>query len=1265
MIKLVYVPIRFSTEGVVSEFIKHEKGKSYTRYIEEFSKLPEGLDLKKCSVIDAGAVIEILDGEPEAMTTIVITPKIEWFAIVALGKAIWAYGIAHPYIFWATVVSLSYSVYSALTTKPRTPTFGGIGSGLDESSPTYGWEGIKQTCEPGIPVSIPYGEHRVGGNVINEYIRTDGDKNYYHCLTALGEGEIESIDEGMINKNPIANFSGVTITKRYGTNAQTVIPNFEDLHNLSAAINVELLKNDPYTYTTVDSDVEAFEIHLSLSSGLWQQNSETGQLSAWAVTYRVEYKLAADPVYTDLGTTTISTKNRSTVRRVFKKAGLTAGQYNIRITRTSNDSDDYHTGIMYLQYFDEIKCDDLSYPNTALVAVEALATNELSSSAPNITWVRKGRKVSIPAVLLGSVVQVWDDYYYDPDSSKFKLLVDDTELTWDAVTYVDAYSANPIWCCRDLVLATRYGLGGFIDSDVFANNARLLEMALYCEEKIQNGEGGYEKRHRLDVEIDSLTAALDLITQLSASFNAFPYYSEGLVGLLVDKPITLPSQEFGMGNVKGFSQNWKSLNEVPNVIEVTFNDKDKAYEQDTVMITDEDALAAGDPVRPLKIRVFCTRVSQAIRAGRYALYVAKYIVRTISFKASIDAILCQVGDRFNFSHDVPQWGFSGRLETGSTTTVLNLDRDVTIEAGKTYVVEVRHGADVIESRTVITAPSTCSSVEVSVAYSSAPEADAVFSFGEETIATKAFRLISLERLSTDEVELVGIEYDSRVYSNVDTDVTLPDTNYSALTFDTPVVTDLTLTERLVKLGDGTIENCIDIWFTLPSMSGKYIWAYERAKIYLSDDGGASWIYQGETTGSSYTIQQGLRDSITYQVAIISSSKIGGDKRIADSPSSSITIVGKSAAPSDVTGFVVRQSRDRLFYTWTDITDIDKAGYEIRFGTSWGSGELVAGSIKQNLLNSFLIQIGTDQSFWIKSLDTSGNYSTNATEGLVTVENVPFTNLIETYSEQTAWGGDKVNLDKVGDNLAFDTASSSPSASPSASASPSESASSSPSGTASASASVSESASASPSASPSPGTYLTGTYVTPIRDVGYVASFKIGVEAVATVSGDDTFQDFGDMTFDEMEEAMRFSGSELPGALSFEIKHSESESDLSDASWEDWYAGDYTCRYFSLRMTMTRTSYSQDLVCTQFDYYADLPDVDDFGTGEVTVAADGIEIVFNKEYHVAPSVNINILTGDGFLWKFSVVPDLTDCTIKLYDTSAVVKTGTFRWDSHGV
>jgi len=278
--------------------------------------------------------------------------------------------------------------------------------------------------------------------------------------------------------------------------------------------------------------------------------------------------------------------------------------------------------------------------------------------------------------------------------------------------------------------------------------------------------------------------------------------------------------------------------------------------------------------------------------------------------------------------------------------------------------------------------------------------------------------------------------------------------------------------------------------------------------------------------------------------------------------------------------------------------------------------LIATGIKQTSLLNINLRTGTAQSYWIKAIDTSGNYSATATQGLITIDNIPFTNIIQSYSEQTAWGGTKSDTTTSGNNLILSTGK------------------------------------------------LTGTYVTPVRDLGFVATMKVGINSVATVSGDSTWDQEPDgATWDQLSDTERWSGEEVPGALAFEIKTSEDNSTWSD--WTAWQPGDFKFRYFQLRMTMTRQDVGQALECSQLDYYADLPDVDDFGTDSVSTASSGKAVTFNKTYHQTPSVNIDIRSGSAYLHKFSVVPDTTGFTVKLYDLGGTAQTGDFSWHAHGV
>jgi predicted phage tail protein len=961
MITVKHIPNLLSNDHRKDVSVDFDRDWSIERYLQA-----SGFDYDGMRFIVSGRSVDDLSKRIDNGDEILIVPHMEfdpgtWAAIVAVFKVITTV---------VTIASAVYSVYQAVTFKqPATPNFGSNGDGLDESSPTYGWDGVQTIQEVGTPVPIVYGEHIVGGNIINSFVNTDGDKNYLNVLLALCEGEIESISELKVNDNPSANFDGITTYQRLGTNADSVIANFGDLHNLIAQSQL-LTQGNSYVYTTAGIDVEAFELHFTLLNGLYEQNQSSGALETWNVTYRVEYKLSTSGTYIDLGLTTISAKSRSAVRRIFRQEGLTPGQYDIRVTRTSEDTSTYKVGDLSLTNIDEIKTDDLAYPNTAKLGIKALATDQLSGSMPNFTCVVKGKKVNVPQVMFSAVEVPWEDYYWDPLGEVYKRFIDDGVCSWDGSTYVERWCANPVWCLKDLFLNSRYGLGEFIDTQS-VDDGLFLEMSRYCEEVVADGEGGREKRFRMDVVIDSPSRVPDLLMQLAGIFRGLIFFSEGTVKTRIDKPDT-PVQLFGMGNIieGGFSQQWKSLRDTPNVIEVQYLDKDKNYQQEKVAVIDEVALANGEPMRKRFIRVFVTKTSYALREGRYALKVAKYIDRSVTLKCGIDALACQAGDVINVSHDVPQWGFSGRVKDGSINSV-TLDQEFTVEIGKTYKVQVRFSDDMIEERTVTNSAGTHTILTASPEFTQNPQDYDVYVVGETDKVVKPFRVISMSINNNDEVEITAIEYDENIYD--DSAVVIPDSNYSLLSTEIPVVRNLDLSERSVTLADGTIENLIDVYFDYPDDSGNAN-KFKASKIYLSDDGGNSYNLIGYTEGREYAISGNIQKGKTYYVKVVTVTFNGIEDSRSHSPTDSVFIVGKDVEPDQVSNFQFSWA-DVLTLVWSPNTEADLAGYEIRkndlnFGVD-DSDLIYRGLANQLVLKPETRTVGT---YYIRAVNTSGKYS---------------------------------------------------------------------------------------------------------------------------------------------------------------------------------------------------------------------------------------------------------------------------------------------------
>jgi hypothetical protein len=302
----------------------------------------------------------------------------------------------------------------------------------------------------------------------------------------------------------------------------------------------------------------------------------------------------------------------------------------------------------------------------------------------------------------------------------------------------------------------------------------------------------------------------------------------------------------------------------------------------------------------------------------------------------------------------------------------------------------------------------------------------------------------------------------------------------------------------------------------------------------------------------------------------------------------------------------------LYLGWTAISDVDVWGYEIRRGIDWESGELITFQQGTSYLTTD-VKRGVEQSYWIKAMDTSGNYSENAKEAIVTVSTIPFRNIIAEYEEHPDWLGTLSNLERDSETLIISDGQ------------------------------------------------LSGSYETPVRDIGYVATVYIGVDVIASISTGRRFNSDGTSRFDD-NVSFRFTGQETLRAASFRIKTSEDNIVWSD--WVDYQAGDYYCRYFQIEMTLTRENLGDYVTCSTLAYFGDLPDVDEHGSDEITVADDGKEIFFTKTYHEEPSVHIEITTGDGIYARFEN-KTITGFEVKLYNAQGVAQAGMFDWHSHGI
>jgi predicted phage tail protein len=652
----------------------------------------------------------------------------------------------------------------------------------------YGWQAGSNSAGVGEAVPVVYGTHKAYGHVLQSSVVTSGDKQWAEILMAVSEGWIHGIRDVRINDQPVENFKpvdglpSVVYQTRTGTEGQGPISWFKGVNN-SRAVNRPLADGTETVWTTLADDVTNFNVTIAFNSGLYHMESD-GDISDNSVAFGIKYRRYGDSAWSAEKFCPVTSKARTRLVKVYHsyefedpKVPIDKGKWDICIRRLApaevrsrfghyeprrvcDDGGCWTENVWIeppierninspsdsvIEYVDEINLDLVpKYPNTALLGVRILASQIMNGSFPNISCVVEGRQFSIRK----------DGVWADPGGA------------------VD----NPAWVVYDLMTNKRFGLGNYIrtadlDLDSFE------QFAAYCDEQvpIDNGNGvtTWEKRHTCNIILDQAEPALDVIHKILSSCRGLLVESDGKYRLVAEAPGNV-TQIFTMGNIvkDSFQTHWASTKEEYNTVEVQYFDAVKEYERCTVRYsnhpTDPKLLPNNAKVAQVELPGV-TRYSQAKREANYRLNMVTSLSQSVEFDAALDAIACRVGDIIGVSHDVPQWGYSGRLRSliSGTTSTLVVDRtDLPYDPAKTYEIWLRS----VDDATILPYPVVSvdgNTLQVSGAVPVLPEGskpqDIVYAFGEVDKSVKLFRVMSITLNEDLTRHVSAAEYSAAVY----------------------------------------------------------------------------------------------------------------------------------------------------------------------------------------------------------------------------------------------------------------------------------------------------------------------------------------------------------------------------------------------------------------------------------------------------------------------------------------------------------------------
>lgn len=570
---------------------------------------------------------------------------------------------------------------------------------------TFGLDGPKNTSSENQSVPLVYGTYRVGGNITNIFTEpSETDNQIVRMMSVVSEGQVEEISDFYINGQSSDNYRDIQTSWRRGTLNQSKIEWFDDS---IVPVNRNATLTENFTLYTTTQDVNAFRLDIVFPSGLikfkssgareqheivleghFRKVGDTAWLPLWVVNAdgdrivtRTEQELlnaqAANSAQGGLSGVFINAstgsnnrqrplvgqaefigKQRSTMRRYVEVNDLETAKYEVRIKRvTPISEDDKIVDGVVLSDVNEIRTEDISYRHTAHYGMSIRLTDQLSS-LPQISALVKGIRCK----------------HYDFDGN-----ITSTE-----------YTTNPAWIVADLLTNDRYG-GGLPIANV--DWPRFLEWAEHNVDKdIEFNGVFYDSRTVWDCVQDVMRVSGAQIVRSGTKYT-----------VIIEKEEE-PSAMFNNSNIleDSMSINWLPADSRANVVEVRFYDEDEGYKARTVRVVDFEALARGVPERPVSIQAKgITNIDKAYFYANVVLARNKYMKQTVTFDVHNDAITSVVGDVVYIQHDMPQWGFGGRLESGSTDTVIKFDREVEMAAGARYSLIIRHSAVTRATATVI------------------------------------------------------------------------------------------------------------------------------------------------------------------------------------------------------------------------------------------------------------------------------------------------------------------------------------------------------------------------------------------------------------------------------------------------------------------------------------------------------------------------------------------------------------------------------------
>ncbi|EDW1409349.1 DUF1983 domain-containing protein, partial [Salmonella enterica subsp. enterica] len=619
--------------------------------------------------------------------------------------------------------------------------------------------------------------------------------------------------------------------------------------------------------------------------------------------------------------------------------------YKVRVIRLTDDSKtQYLYNDTWVDSIGEIVDTPMNYPNSALVGLK-VNSEQFGSSMPSRSYLVRGLKIRVPS-------------NYNENTNTY-------EGIWDG-TFKLLSSSNPAWILFDVLTNARYGLGQFVSENMI-DLGQLYQIGRYCDEEIDDGFGGKEKRFAINTQITSRQDAYRLIQDIAGAFRGMVFWAGGMVNVMQDSPSD-PVMMFTNANVKDglFSSKGSARKDRPSVALVTYNNKEDGYKQNIEYVEDQEAMRRYGERKTEVVAFGCTSRGQAHRVGLWLLYTARMESDVITFTAGLDASFLIPGETVLIQNKYRAGKRnSGRIMAFNKNSI-TLDAPVSLKKSGSYIRILNQEGKIVE-RDILETGDSVTKVTFSKALASGemPVLNGVWTITEPDLEPMRVRVINVAQGDAPgSFDVTVVQNNPSKYEAIDNGATLIPENNTVLdpTYSKP--TNLQVTEGTYISSPGNLS--IKLVATWEGKSAEYWISWRR-----SDENNVSNWQSARVTEEQYEITN-IAENGQYDIQLYAVSFSGKKTEII---STVYKVQGTMTPPDAPTALTAVGDYRNVVLNWVnpDSIDLDHINVYASQTNNLDTAKLIAEAASTTFTHAGL---GDSETwfYWVRAVNKRGMLS---------------------------------------------------------------------------------------------------------------------------------------------------------------------------------------------------------------------------------------------------------------------------------------------------